>query len=332
MTNLPKQPMAGLAAWIISLDRIGNLTQARGLAGALGLDVTMKLIAPTGVFALCAPFGPPPPADRFGKPGSLLAPPWPPVTIGIGRSAVPYLRAVKRAAGRRTFAIMMMDPRFHHRDFDVVWIPEHDQRSGANILTTPFSMHSFSPERLDDLRRNIPAAVLALPSPRVTVVLGGRNKVFDYPDSDHQRLTRSLRSMAQLGCSFLVTPSRRSHPELIAAAVAGTEGAPRIVWDGRGDNPYGQFLAAADHLVVTGDSANMTSEALATGKPLHVFVPHGTAGKFKLLHDALYATGSARPLGEEIEALESWPTHPQYATDIIAREVERRWLLAMERT
>ena len=42
-----------------------------------------------------------------------------------------------------------------------------------------------------------------------------------------------------------------------AIATALTEGAPRFLWDGSGDNPYPAFLAHADLFVVTGDSVEI---------------------------------------------------------------------------
>jgi len=317
--------MAGLSAWIITRDRAGNLSQARGLTEALGLVPDIKLIAPTGLAQLLAPYGAPPGVERFGQAGSRFAPPWPPVAIGIGRTAVPYLRAIRRAAGAGTFTILLMGPRAYQSEMDVVIVPSHDGRAGANIISAPLAIHNFSPARLAALRAALPDALTALPSPRVTVVLGGRNKAFRYPPRDHARLARALASLARLGCSFLVTPSRRSHPELMDAVLEGTTGAPRIIWNGDGTNPYPAFLAAADLLLVTGDSASMTSEAMAAGRPLFVFVPEGTPGKFARLHTALFATGSARPLPDIVETLELWPAEADFATDTIARDVERRW-------
>jgi mitochondrial fission protein ELM1 len=319
--------MAGLAAWVITRDRAGNLSQARGLTEALGLVPEIKLIAPAGLAQLLAPYGSPPRAEHFGKPGTRFAPPWPPVAIGIGRTAVPYLRAIRRAAGATTFSILLMGPRAYQSEMDVVIVPNHDRREGANIISAPLAMHSFSPTRLEALRARLPRDVTALPSPRVTVVLGGRNKAFRYPPRDHARLARALASLTWLGCSFLVTPSRRSHPELMDAVLEGTTGAPRLIWNGDGHNPYPEFLAAADLLVVTGDSASMTSEAMAAGRPLFIFVPEGTPGKFARLHAALFATGVARPLPDTVQALELWPAQAFFATDVIAREVERRWRL-----
>jgi mitochondrial fission protein ELM1 len=330
MTEARDRPMAGLATWILTVDRIGNITQARGLAEVLGLDATLKIIAPRGIAAAIAPFGWPDRRDRFGVPGAPLGPPWPDVGIGIGRRAVPYLRALARAHGG-IFTIMMMDPNFFHRDFDVVWVPEHDGRSGRDIVSSPFAMHGFSPERLAALRAELPTFVRELPGPRITVVLGGRNKQYAYPPEDDQRLARALTSMAKLGCSFLVTPSRRSHPELLEAVRGAVAGRPHVFWDCQGENPYGTYLAAADQVVVTGDSANMTSEALATGRPVHVFIPSGEHGKFARLHETLFATGVARPLAATVETLAGWPASPIYGTDVVAREIERRWLTRQRR-
>ena len=68
-----------------------------------------------------------------------------------------------------------------------------------------------------------------------------------------------------------MTPSRRSPPALAAAAEQAARDFPSLIWRGEGANPYPQFLAHADMLVVTGDSVNMTGEACATGKPVYVF-------------------------------------------------------------
>lgn len=323
--------MAGLDAWIITVDRIGNIVQARGLADALGLRAEVKLIPQTLRAWMTAPFGPVPASERLGQPDAQFPRPFPTVVIGIGRAAVPYIRALQRHGGRRIFSLMLMDPRFHRGAFDAVWVPAHDDYSGDNAIRSLFALHSISPSLLDGLRADLAREIKALPVPRVTVVLGGRNKVFRYPPSDHRRLAQSLGSMARLGASFLVTPSRRTHPDLLDAVRGGTQGAPRLVWNGDGDNPYRQYLAAADFMVVTGDSANMTGEALATGRPVYVFEPRGWGpfrfrGKFRRLHEALYATGNARPLPDNLDRLEPWAARPVFAADEVAAAVEQRWL------
>ena len=138
----------------------------------------------------------------------------------------------------------------------------------------------------------MPTDITALPAPRVAVVLGGKNAVYKYTEADDDRLLRSLASVAQLGASFLITTSRRTHHRLLAAALSATSASPRIIWDGHGPNPYPHFLAAADILIVTADSVNMTGEACATGRPVYVFTPTGGSPKFARFHAALNAHGA----------------------------------------
>ncbi len=146
----------------------------------------------------------------------------------------------------------------------------------------------------------MPPDIAALPAPRVTVVLGGKNAVYKFTDADDERLCGALASLAALGASFMITPSRRTHQRLIKAAEAATQGAPRIFWDGEGANPYPQFLAHADMLIVTADSVNMTGEACATGQPVYVFEPSRGSAKFRRFHEALRHYGATRPLARKV--------------------------------
>jgi hypothetical protein len=205
-------------------------------------------------------------------------------------------------------------------------VPEHDRLRGVNVITTPTSPHSFSQARLTDLRRQPPAAIAALPRPIVTVVLGGKNGIYKFTEADDDRFQGALRSLAELGVSFLVTPSRRSHQRLIRAADVATRDRPRMLWDGTGDNPYPHYLAQADMLVVTADSVNMTGEACATGKPVWVFEPSGGSAKFGRFHEALRRYGATRPLPDHFAKLEAWTYPPVDSAEAIAAEVERRWL------
>ena len=140
------------------------------------------------------------------------------------------------------------------------------------------------------------------------------------------RLAGALRSLADLGASFMITPSRRTHQKLLNAVEAATRGRPRIIWDGTGANPYPQFLAHADALVVTADSVNMTGEACATGKPVYVFEPSAGSAKFRRFHSALAASGATRPLPSKLSELPRWDYTPLDSAAKIAFEIEQRWL------
>jgi hypothetical protein len=321
----PVRPLEGLSAWIITDGKVGMDVQARGVADALGLDYEMKRVKPKGLYRALAPYGPVQRADRFGETGGRFSPPWPRVAIATGRASIPYIRALKRQAGEATFTVVLQDPKTGASVADLIWVPAHDKRRGANVITTLTAPHSFTQKRMAELRAAVPPEIAVLPSPRVGVVLGGKNAVYKFTDADDARLCGALASLAQLGASFMITPSRRTHQRLIKAAGEATSGASRIIWDGAGPNPYPQFLAHSDVLIVTADSVNMTGEACATGRPVYVFEPSRGSAKFRRFHEALRACGATRRLPERFDQLESWDYVPLDSAGGIAAEIERRW-------
>ncbi len=320
------KPLKGLRAWLITDGKAGMQVQANGVAAALGVRAEEKVVAPRGLWRTLAPFGPPDPAERIGALGSKFAPPWPDMVIATGRQSIPYIRAIRRFAGPSLFTIILQDPRTNARTADLIWVPEHDRRRGPNVITTLTSAHGFSLERIAELAQQRPDWLETLPKPRIAVILGGPNKVYRFSENDNTRLASSLSSIADLGASFLITPSRRTHGDLLAAVLSATHRAARFVWDGTGNNPYGLFLAHADAFVVTGDSVNMTGEPLITGKPVWVFEPSGGNAKFARFHASLRRYGATRRLPETVTRIDEWTYEPINAADTIAREVSIRWL------
>jgi len=325
MNKTEHRPLSGARAWIITTGMAGMDVQVQGVAEALGLAYEMKHVHPRGFFGFAAPWGPVSPAERFGQTGSAFAPPWPDVAISLGRGSVPYMRALRRRAGAQTFCVVMQDPKTGLNTADMIWVPDHDRLRGHNVFTTLTAPHGFTAGRLAALRKVVPPEIAALPTPRAAVVLGGKNAVYKFREEDDERLAGALCSLGKLGTSFLVTPSRRTHQRLRDVAEAATRDFPRIFWDGAGPNPYADFLAHADVLVVTADSVNMTGEACATGKPVLVFTPSGGSRKFDRFHAALAARGATRPLPDHLDAIPKWSYEPLHSADDIAREIERRW-------
>ena len=317
--------LAGRKGWIITDGKAGMVVQARGVADALGLDYEMKQVDPSGIWRILAPWGPVNPAAKLGQPGSAFAPPWPAIAIATGRASIPYIRAIKKLAGPQTYTVVLQDPKSGPGTADLIWVPRHDKRRGPNVMTTLTSPHSFTPARLNHLVGALPDEIKALPSPRVGVVLGGKNGVYKFTDEDDARFAASLRSLASLGASFLITPSRRTHQRLISAAEDATRNAPRILWTGEGANPYPHFLAGADILIVTADSVNMCGEACATGKPVYIFTPSGGSAKFARFHEGLAEHGATRPLPAAFESLEGWTYEPLDSASRIADEINRRY-------
>jgi hypothetical protein len=307
--------------WILSDGKAGHLAMTTGVAAAMGLRARIIEVAPPAPWRWMAPRGPAPPDLRSLWPAAGQT--WPNYVFAAGRLTIPYLRAIRRAAGARSFTVAFMDPRVPDAA-DLIWVPAHDARRGENVITTVTSPHGFSPERMAALRAEMPDEIAALPGPRVAVLLGGRGGGFDFTPAAIDRLAGALCQMAGLGASFLITPSRRTPPALRDAVRAAIAQAPRIVWDGTGENPYPHFLANADVFVVTADSVNMTGEACATGQPVYVFMPEGGRPKFRAFHRALEDAGATRPLPDRHDTLETWRYEPIHAAARIAEEIARR--------
>lgn len=320
-----KQPLAGRRAWIITDGKAGMEVQVAGVARALGTDTEVKRVAPRGPWRWLAPWAPVDPAERFGKPSSQFSPPWPEIALATGRLSIPALRALRKASPE-TFTVVIQDPRTGVGTADLIAVPAHDRLTGENVIHTLTAPHGFSPARLEKLRAHPPADIAALPAPRAVIVLGGPNAVYRFPVGAIRSLAASLASMAALGASVLITTSRRTPPALLDAVLEATEGAPRLVWSGDGENPYELFLANGDLFVVTADSVNMTGEACATGRPVYVFEPEGGSEKFERFHKALRRYGATRKLPRRFSRLESWRYAPLDSAAEIAREIERRWM------
>ena len=317
--------MAGARAWIISDGKAGHEALCLGVAEALGLAAEVKRIHPSGLWKALAPWGPVSPRERFGRPGAPFAPPWPQIAFAAGRTTTPYIRALKRRAGLETYTVIMLDPKTGPATADLFWVPEHDSRRGANVMTTLTAPHTYAQRRLAEIRARPNAAIGPLPSPRVAVLVGGPNERYLYPEPVIQRFQDLVRSLAGSGAGLMITTSRRTPAALVTALAALERETGALLWTGEGPNPYPAFLAHADAFLVTADSVNMTGEAAATGRPIYVFEPEGGADKFKAFHAALRDLGVTRPAPDAFKTIDTWTYPPLNAADAIAAEIEQRW-------
>jgi mitochondrial fission protein ELM1 len=316
---------AGTTAWILASGKAGHEVNCLGIAKALGVDAIMRRVAPRPFFAALAPYGPIDPRDAPRRSREPLARPFPDIALAAGRITVPYLRALKRASPR-TFTIFLQDPRMGRRTADVIWVPEHDRLRGDNVVVTLTSPHPLRPDVLMHARDESDPRIARLASPRVAMILGGPSAGHSFGAQDIIALAAIASQLASEGKSVMVTPSRRTPPELVAAiakALAAVGPDKAFVWDDTGANPYVAMLAHADAIIVTGDSANMIGEAVATGAPVHVYEPSGDSPKMRTFIDGLVALGAVRRWRG---MLEDWTYEPIDATATIAREIAERYV------
>jgi mitochondrial fission protein ELM1 len=308
--------------WVLADAAAGNRRQADALARALGFDVARAFecrLSPP--WSWWAPRG----ARWLGRvlPKPLLdaartAPP--DLVIGCGRIAAAWTAWLR--ARHRSFAVQILDPRISPAHWDVIVCPQHDRLEGPNVLRTLGSIHDFDPAGLAAQARSRPD-LLALPRPLTAVLVGGPTRAQRIDRAYVEALALRLERWRE-GGSLLVIGSRRTPPELHDPLRALLAGGPGLAWFGPDDgpNPYPAALGVADRIVVTPDSVNLTSEACASGKPVHVFAPAPIAGKLARFHAALTAGGHARPMGA---APESWTPQPLVEAPAIAAEIRRRF-------
>jgi hypothetical protein len=305
----------GVEVWTLSDGTAGMENQVVGLAQRIGLPYV----------ALRAPRRRLPPGLGPVRLREPFVPPWPRLLIATGRASVDVALAIRKAADGRTFTVQVQDPRVDPARFDLVVAPLHDGLAGPNVIATLGALHGVTaaalaaadPEGVD------------LPRPRIAVLLGGPNRAYRFRAADAAALGARLAAIAgAAGGSLLVTPSRRTGAAALAAFRTAIAGTPHTVWDGRPPNPYLGLLAAADAVVVTADSVNMTTEAVATGKPVYVAGLPGGSAKFRRFHAAMTERGYTRPLADR---LESWTHPPLDETGRVAAEVRRRLGLAVDR-
>ena len=297
-------------AWALTSGEAGVVSQAEGLAEAVGWPFEIKTVRLRAPWSLLPGHLCPLALSGLREP---LTPNWPDLLITCGRRSVAVSIAIRRASRGRTFTVHIQNPRVPVRLFDIVAPPRHDGISGENVLSTRGALHRITPEKLDaaatDWRDR-------LGCPTVAVLLGGNSRAHRFSSISAKALADGL---ARIDGSIVVTPSRRTSMEIVTLL---RRRLPRAwIWDGTGDNPYLGMLALAEHIIVTEDSASMASEAASTGKPVYIAAMDGGSARFDAFHALLREEGVTRPFDG---TLASWSYEPVNDTPRIAAEIRRR--------
>ncbi len=312
--------------WAVSEGHAGMEIQAVALARALGLEPVIKRVKIRKPWRWIPPRFLPLPLAGVDATGDPLAPPWPDVIITCGRQVVGPAAAIQRQNRNKnpgkTFAIHIQDPKVPFGWFDVIVAPEHDQVTGANVITGRGGINGITPERLAEAAERFAPLYAHLPRPLIGVILGGSNRVYEMTGAVVAQLAGQLAELAKAeGAGLAVTPSRRTGAENEAVLRRALADTPAEIWDGKSDNPYFGILALADAFIVTCDSVNMVSEAATTGKPVHVVELEGGSAKFRRFHDSLQKDGITRPFRGK---LERWDYPALNETRRIAEEIRSR--------
>jgi len=294
-----------VSCWVITDGKAGMESQCIGLAEALGFEPKVKRVALRTPWKQLTPYFRFAQSLGFAKTSDALKAPWPDLMIATGRQSVAASLLVQdraQKAGKRVIAVQLQNPVISSSHFDLVVAPRHDRLTGTNVLATRGALHRITSETLLADTARLAPYVSKLPRPYIGVLLGGSNAAYQLDENAAARLGRQLASSAQgLGGSLLVTSSRRTGDANKTAFKKAIGAAPNFFWEGNGFNPYFGILGLADFLIVTCDSVNMVSEALASAKPVYVVdLPGGTA-KFDAFHRDLRKEGLTRTFDGPLE-------------------------------
>lgn len=255
-----------------------------------------------------------------------LQPPWPAVIVAAGRRTAPVARWIARQSGGSTRTVQLMRPG-SLRGLDLVAMPRHDRPADRpDVIATLGAPHPFTRAVIDAAVADLPATARRLPRPWLTVLVGGPGAGARYDDDEIARFAGALDALAaELGAGLMVTTSRRTTPAL-AAALDRLKAPAQVHHVGAGGrNPLRAFLGVADRVVVTADSASMLSEAAATGRPVHAFLPQGLKPKLRSLAEALAAAGHVVPWQVDVPA----PAAPLDEAARVAAAIRARWSLVL---
>lgn len=292
--------------------------QCLGLAEALNLKPVVKRIKLRSPWRQLTPFLRHGLQWAFSSEGDPIAQPWPDLLIATGRHSIPaslYVRRMTMNSARPTFTVQLQNPVIDTSRFDLVVVPRHDGLSGANVMTTRGALHRVTPAMLKSEAEKFLPQVAHLPSPRIAVLIGGSNSVYQLTPREMKPLVEKLKVLSG---SLMITPSRRTGEENLKILQDGLRDAPAYIWNGQGANPYYGMLGLADAIIVTCDSVNMVSEACTTGKPVYVIDLPGGSDKFRRFHQAMRDDGLARAFDGR---LESWSYKPLNDVEMVAKKI-----------
>lgn len=307
--------------WCVSKGMAGMVNQMSGLAHLLGLEariLTTRLRFPWSVVPI--PLIPKAPYV-LQNPQQLQGTP-PRVVISCGRQGVVPALLLKKQFGNSILAVHIQDPRVDPGLFDLVIIPRHDYMRGDNVYLTNGAIHYVTPERLQlaaesEVARNITDG----DRPIVAVLIGGPNGYYKFDNSDLTAFIQRLQNVDRKHrVRMVLLPSNRT-PARITDRLQAEFGEKHFVWDRKSENPYFAALALASHIVVTGDSVSMITEAASTGRP--VFVQHLTekrrATRFRRFHQMFADDGITRPFEG---TLTEWHYDPPNDTPRVAELIQ----------
>lgn len=278
-----------MRVWTISEEKAGTLTQCLGVAQHLDRNPTARIFKKQNrLERVFSPFR------------QITAELRPDITISCGSISERYVSDIKNAYGNQPFSVHLQPAQRAPDLFDMVFVSRHDWTEAMANDPKYFQMtgvpHRITPAFLAARREDARARFAPGDERIVTLLTGGSTWAYAFDRQTIEKLVATTIDLVEQGCVVLASTSRRSEPEILARLMQINN--PRLVlWDRTGDNPYIDYLSAADAFVITADTVTMVCEASMSGKPIHIFPLAQYAGpqfelkkfeKFERFHEDMH--------------------------------------------
>jgi len=172
---------------------------------------------------------------------------------------------------RKLFTIHIQNPGLSYKYFDLLIIPEHDNITGENILTSQGSLHEVNKDNIKHSFENIKSKALKQLVDHIVVLVGGDTKRQKFTKDTGKKFLNEIKRIQKLfGTSVFISLSRRT-PDFFSSLIKDVEIPKTTIWDPKKneDNPYPGIINKAKFILVTTDSINMLSEATSSGKAVY---------------------------------------------------------------
>ena len=312
-----------VSCWGVTEGAAGMVSQVKGVAQAVGLPFTVHAIPLRFPWRKVWPGIVPVRKSVFASP-AIFDDRFPKLLIACGKQSVLTSLYLKKQLRDQIFTVQIQDPKIDCRKFDLVIPPEHDGLVGPNVISSTGAVHHITRELLEhEAAKGRIGGLSKLKENFALVLIGGPTRYFKYTDGDMLRFEQKLVEFAnRSGLQLAILTSRRT-PKPIFEHLRDRFQNDHYVWNPSDENPYLSAMALCSHLIVTGDSISMISEASATGKPVFVeyLTEHRTARRFRRFYQSFEKAGITRRFEGE---LDTWTYAIKNDTAAIAQIIREK--------
>jgi hypothetical protein len=294
--------------WVLNDGSMEHDSQSLALARALGWQYETKALRFSGLSRLGRLPGLPgrPPLGFSKSRSARLVRPWPDLVIASGRRASDVARWIGEQSHGQT-RVVQLDRRAGLRadPFDITVSNEVcDRPSDPRRIETSAPLTEVDPERLGELVAQGNALWRDAPQPRVALMVGGTTTRYELRPELAQRIATEVRNLAAAaGGAVLAVGSHHASADVLAALRTGFGDCGRVEPTATGGERGATneatlaVLAAADVVVVTGESQTRLALAAATGKPVYIYaLPARPLGLSARIAEWVEARAHATPL------------------------------------